>query len=102
MGRGYWTTIVMVLALGTIRSEAQTWPARQIELIMPWPAGSGVDVIARAIAQAIAAELRQNIVVLNRDGASGTIGFNAFASAPADGYTLGGGPTTPIAMRLTW
>ena len=41
-----------------------------------------------------AAELRQNIVVLNCDGVSGTIGFNGLASAPADGYTLGGGRTT--------
>jgi tripartite-type tricarboxylate transporter receptor subunit TctC len=78
-------------------SAAQTWPARQIELIMPWPAGSGVDLIARAMAQAMAAGLGQNIVVLNRDGASGTIGFKALASAAPDGYTLGGGPTTPIA-----
>ncbi len=57
MRRGFSTAIVMALALGMIRSEAQTWPARQIELIMPWPAGSGVDVIARAIAQAIAQPL---------------------------------------------
>jgi len=95
--REFWATIVLTVALGTTSSEAQTWPARQIELIMPWPAGSGVDVIARAMAQAIAAELGQNIVVLNRDGASGTIGFNTLASASADGYTLGAGPTTPIA-----
>ncbi|MBV9238626.1 MAG: tripartite tricarboxylate transporter substrate binding protein [Xanthobacteraceae bacterium] len=97
MRREFWATIVLTVALGTTSSEAQTWPARQIELIMPWPAGSGVDVIARAMAQAIAAELGQNIVVLNRDGASGTIGFNTLASASADGYTLGAGPTTPIA-----
>lgn len=92
-----WTAIAGILALGTVSSGAQTWPARQIELIMPWPAGSGVDLIGRALAQAMAARLRQNIVVLNRDGASGTIGFNALASAAPDGYTLGGGPTTPIA-----
>jgi tripartite-type tricarboxylate transporter receptor subunit TctC len=97
MKRGFCTAIAVVLMAAPTPSGAQTWPARQIELIMPWPAGSGVDIIARAMAQSIAAELRQNIVVLNRDGASGTIGFNALASASPDGYTLGGGPTTPIA-----
>lgn len=97
MMRGFWAAFAGVLALGTAPSVAQTWPARQIELIMPWPAGSGVDIIGRAMAQAMAAGLGQNIVVLNRDGASGTIGFNALASAAPDGHTLGGGPTTPIA-----
>lgn len=89
--------VAAILVLGAAPATAQTWPTRQIELIMPWPAGSGVDVIGRAMAQAIAAEFNQNIVVLNRDGASGTIGFNALASASPDGYTIGAGPTTPIA-----
>jgi tripartite-type tricarboxylate transporter receptor subunit TctC len=77
--------------------HAQDYPTRPIEMIIPWPAGGGVDVIGRAVASTMSAELGQNIVVANRDGAAGTIGFNALASASPDGYTLGGGPTTPIA-----
>jgi tripartite-type tricarboxylate transporter receptor subunit TctC len=66
-------------------------------MIVPFPAGGGVDVIARTAANAMATELGQSIAAVNRDGAAGTIGFNALASAVPDGYTIGGGPTTPIA-----
>ena len=79
------------------RANAQSWPTRPIEVIVPFPAGGSVDVIARAVATAIGEKLRQQVVVSNRDGASGTVGFNALASAAPDGYTLGAGPTTPIA-----
>ena len=78
-------------------SQAQTWPSRQIEMIIAFPAGSGVDVIGRAMAAAIAQQAGQNIVVLNRDGAAGTLGFATLAAAAPDGHTLAFGPTTPIA-----
>ena len=78
-------------------SQAPTWPSRQIEMIIAFPAGSGVDVIGRAMAAAIAQQAGQNIVVLNRDGAAGTLGFATLAAAAPDGHTLAFGPTTPIA-----
>lgn len=78
-------------------SSQPTWPTRPVEMIIPWPAGGGVDSMGRTIASALASELGQNVVIANRDGAAGTIGFNALASAAPDGYVLGGGPTTPIA-----
>jgi tripartite-type tricarboxylate transporter receptor subunit TctC len=80
-----------------LAARAQNWPARPMEMIIPFPAGGGVDVIGRAVAKAMAVDLGQNIVIANRDGAAGTVGFNALASAAPDGYTLGAGPTTPIA-----
>jgi tripartite-type tricarboxylate transporter receptor subunit TctC len=89
-----WLMIAAALGLGA--AQAQPWPARGIEMIVSWPAGGGVDVMARTIANAMSAELGQNIVVANRDGAAGTIGFNVLAGATPDGYTVGGGPTTPI------
>ena len=76
---------------------AQSWPSRQIEMIIAFPAGSGVDVIGRALAQAIAQQTGQNVIVLNRDGAAGTLGFATLAAAAPDGHTLAFGPTTPIA-----
>jgi tripartite-type tricarboxylate transporter receptor subunit TctC len=85
------------LALMVTEAVAQSWPSRQIEMIIPFPAGGGVDAIARATGAAMAADLGANIVPVNRDGAAGTIGFSALAFANADGYTIGGGPTTPIA-----
>jgi tripartite-type tricarboxylate transporter receptor subunit TctC len=78
-------------------SLAQIWPSKQIEMIIAFPAGSGVDVIGRALAAAIAQQAGQNVVVLNRDGAAGTLGFATLAAAVPDGHTLAFGPTTPIA-----
>lgn len=96
-----WRALITLLAgaavAGPLATHAEDYPTRPIEMIIPWPAGGGVDVIGRAVARTMSAELGQNIVVANRDGAAGTIGFNALASASPDGYTLGGGPTTPIA-----
>jgi len=89
--------VAVPLALIALDANAQKWPARPIDVIIPFPAGGSVDVIGRAVATAISEELGQQVVISNRDGASGTIGFNALASAPPDGYTLGAGPTTPIA-----
>jgi tripartite-type tricarboxylate transporter receptor subunit TctC len=89
--------VALSLALISLDANAQSWPTRPIEVIIPFPAGGSVDVIGRAVATGISEELGQQVVVSNRDGASGTIGFNALASAPPDGYTLGAGPTTPIA-----
>jgi len=89
--------VAVPLVLFCPTANAQKWPARPIEVIIPFPAGGSVDVIGRAVATAISEELGQQVVISNRDGASGTIGFNALASAPPDGYTLGAGPTTPIA-----
>ena len=66
-------------------------------MIIAFPAGSGVDVIGRALAQAIAQQTGQNVIVLNRDGAAGTLGFATLAAAAPDGQTLAFGPTTPIA-----
>jgi len=88
--------LVLAVASGAIDAGAQPWPARQIEMIIPYAAGGGVDIIGRSIAAAMSEHLAQSVVVVNRDGAGGTLGFNALASAAPDGYTLGAGPTTPI------
>lgn len=97
MGTTRALALAATLVFAGAPSRAQTWPSRTIEMIVPFPAGGGVDVVARATANAVAAELGQNIAAVNREGAAGTIGFNALASAAPDGYTIGGGPTTPIA-----
>ena len=89
--------VTLLLALGTVDADAQSWPSRRIDMIIPFAAGGSSDVIGRSVATALSDLLGQQVVVNNRDGASGTIGFGALASAPADGYTIGFGPTTPIA-----
>jgi tripartite-type tricarboxylate transporter receptor subunit TctC len=67
---------------------AQTYPARSIQLIVGFPAGGQVDIIARVTAQWLSQQLGQSVVVENRPGAGGALGAEAVVNAPPDGYTL--------------
>jgi tripartite-type tricarboxylate transporter receptor subunit TctC len=70
-------------------SALAAWPAdRPIHLIVPFPAGSSPDLLARALAEPLSKKLAQSIVVENKPGAGGNIGTRVVAQAPADGYTL--------------
>ena len=75
-------------ALASGRVEAQTFPSRPITIVVPYPAGGPVDVVARLIANEAGADLGQAITVDNRAGASGVLGANAVARAEPDGYML--------------
>jgi len=79
------------------QTSAQTWPTRPIEMIIAFGAGGGVDIVGRAIGAAVGEQVGQSVVVVNREGAGGTLGFGVLAAAAPDGHTLGFGPTTPIA-----
>jgi tripartite-type tricarboxylate transporter receptor subunit TctC len=67
----------------------QSYPTRPIQLIVPYDAGSSTDVVARAMQPTLTAMLGQSVVVLNKPGASSTMGSSALASAKPDGYTIG-------------
>src|SRR5258708_17978563 len=67
---------------------AQPYPSRPITLIVPFPAGGGVDAVARIVAEKLAAGLRQQVVIDNRGGVAGVIGIRVAAKATPDGYTL--------------
>jgi tripartite-type tricarboxylate transporter receptor subunit TctC len=67
---------------------AQTYPKGPVRMILPFPAGGGVDAAGRVLAQALTVSLGKSFVVENRGGANGNIGTEAAAKAPADGYTL--------------
>ena len=67
---------------------ADTYPSRPVRIIVPTPAGGPVDVMARLIANALPAQLGQNVFVENKPGAGNTIGSKLVAQADPDGYTL--------------
>ncbi len=79
--------IAFIVAI-PIAAQAQDWPSRPIRFIVPYPAGGSTDVGARVIADHLARTLGQQIVVENRSGGSGNIGFEAGARAAPDGYTV--------------
>ena len=70
-------------------ANAQGWPAKPLRMIVPFPAGGGTDLVARAAASKLSDALGQPVVVENRPGAGGTIGASAVANAAPDGYTIG-------------
>ena len=78
----------MTLGSMALTAHADTYPARPITLIVPYPAGGTTDLAARTIAQAMGPFLKQSIVVDNRAGAGGNIGMGMLKRANADGYTI--------------
>ncbi|MCE9639343.1 MAG: tripartite tricarboxylate transporter substrate binding protein, partial [Betaproteobacteria bacterium] len=79
---------VAALALAAGGAIAQTYPAKPIRIVVPWPPGGGTDLVARTVAQKMNETLGQTAVVDNRAGANGIIGADLAAKAPADGYTV--------------
>jgi tripartite-type tricarboxylate transporter receptor subunit TctC len=84
-------SIVLVAAatlVGSAPTTAQNWPSRPITIVVPFPPGPALDLVARQVAAKMAGPLGQAVVVENRTGANGTIGSNGVARAAPDGYTL--------------
>jgi tripartite-type tricarboxylate transporter receptor subunit TctC len=80
--------ILAALAMPHAAAAADKYPLRPITLIVPFPAGGGVDAVARIVADKLAAGLGQPVVIDNRGGAAGVIGMRLGARAAPDGYTL--------------
>ena len=81
-------TGLLVAALHAPAATAQGFPARAVRYLLPLPAGSETDVFARTLARQLGDTWGQQVVVENRPGGGTTIGADAVAKAPADGYTL--------------
>jgi tripartite-type tricarboxylate transporter receptor subunit TctC len=87
------TALVAALIGGTpqpaaAQDAAKDYPTRPITLIVPYPAGGGVDLMGRLVGQKLSVALGQQVVIENRGGAGGMIGTRDAARSPPDGYTL--------------
>jgi tripartite-type tricarboxylate transporter receptor subunit TctC len=90
---------LVVTSLTTI-AAAQDYPGNKpIKLVVPFPAGGGTDIFARVIGNKLAETLKWVVVVDNKPGAGGNIGIDAVAKSPPDGYTIGLGQTSNLAIN---
>jgi tripartite-type tricarboxylate transporter receptor subunit TctC len=79
--------LLAALAAGSLTAHA-AWPDKPIKLVVPYAAGGAADALARVVATELGLRLKQQVIVENKGGAGGTIGAQAVAQAPADGYTF--------------
>jgi tripartite-type tricarboxylate transporter receptor subunit TctC len=95
--------ILVALCLGTaaVAAFAQAYPARPVKMIIPFPPGGTLDTLGRSLAQKLGDQMGQNFIVENRPGGNGTIGADAVAKAPADGYTLLFNASTFVTAPMT-
>ena len=87
-GKGAGMAVVLCMSMGAAGAWAQTYPARPVRVLVPWPPGGGNDLLARPIAQKLTENLKQSFIVDNRGGANSIIGSEVVARSPADGYTV--------------
>jgi tripartite-type tricarboxylate transporter receptor subunit TctC len=80
--------LVHAAAMDAQLASAQTYPARPVRMIVPFPPGGNTDIIARIVAPRMSEALGQQLIIDNRGGAGSTIGTELAARAPADGYTI--------------
>ena len=90
MLQGIFKLSIAAVALSTISiaAQAQDWPKQNIKFVVPFTAGSGTDIVARALAETLTTALGQTVVIENKPGAGGTIAANQVAKSNPDGYTL--------------
>jgi tripartite-type tricarboxylate transporter receptor subunit TctC len=95
-----WPVAIGLLA-AVAPAQAQDYPSRQVTMVVPYPAGGGLDLLARLLGQKLAERLGKPVVVENRAGAGTVIGAASVAKAAPDGYTIMLGTSTPLAINVT-
>jgi tripartite-type tricarboxylate transporter receptor subunit TctC len=93
--------IAATLALACTAALAQTYPAKPVRIIVPFPPGGSADLVARTVGQKFTENTKQAVVVENRPGADTIIAMQAVKSAPADGYTVGYAIGSALTMNPT-
>ena len=87
---------LFLLAAFPAAAQVPAWPSRQIQIIVPLPAGSAADTVARIVGQKLSEKLKQTVIIINRDGASGANGSREIMKAEPDGYTIGIATSTSL------
>lgn len=93
--KSFW---VLGLLLAATWAQAQPWPSQPVKLVVPTPPGSGPDIVARVVAEKLAAMWGQAVIVDNRAGAGGILAMSALRRAGDDGYMFGVMHTAVIAL----
>lgn len=91
--------IGLLLVIGAGVAAAQAYPTKPVRLIVGFPPGGAVDIVARTVAQGMRGVLGQQVIVDNRAGANGAIGTEAVARAAPDGYTIGLGSISTLVLN---
>src|SRR5262247_543528 len=94
----------ILLALGLLltaaaSAAAQNYPARPLNMIVPFPPGGNTDIMGRALQNELGKALGQTIVIVNKGGAAGVIGINELVKAQPDGYTIALTPNNPLTAQ---
>ncbi|MDW8468134.1 MAG: tripartite tricarboxylate transporter substrate-binding protein [Burkholderiales bacterium] len=95
------TIVAAAVAFFALAAHAQGWPAKPVKLVVPFPAGSATDQVARLVGAELQAALGQPFVVENKPGAQGAIAAAEVAKAAPDGYTLMVTTNTPHAANVS-
>jgi tripartite-type tricarboxylate transporter receptor subunit TctC len=95
--------IAAAILLGALASAAaQSWPTKPVRVIVPFTAGSAVDIVARAVMEQVSSQIGQPVVVENRGGAGGTLGVGMVAKGDPDGHTILVHSTTHAVTATTY
>jgi tripartite-type tricarboxylate transporter receptor subunit TctC len=82
------SALAALFAFGPAATRAQTYPAKAVRVVIPWPPGGSNDIVGRIITQKLSEATGQQFIVDNRGGAAGTIGSDVVAKSAPDGYTI--------------
>jgi tripartite-type tricarboxylate transporter receptor subunit TctC len=83
-------TLLALTVIFAVPAFAQSYPAKPLRIVVPFPAGGTTDILARAVGQKLTDEFKQQVIIDNRPGAGANIGAEIAAKSPPDGYTLFG------------
>lgn len=93
--------LALGLALAATAASADTWPARPVRMVIPFPPGGTLDTVARQLAEKLQTQLGQPFVVENRPGGNGIIGADVVSKSQPDGYTLLFNASTFVSAPMT-